>query len=691
MLGDFLREPGWAWSGRGPWGPFGEEHGFRKGLLPTRAFIDETTDLVQPSWDRDDPADLTFAATWGLPDRLGLSLSGSLTVAGPRTAPYAQVLADLPTSQAMLGALEAGSHFVAPEERAYLDDYTGVYIVRSSSPEDVVAFWNLRTFGTDLDALPAAGAEPLFHAVLERALWGAKRRKSQVPTLRVWGLDDASETTSAAILTLAKRAGVVIAPAPRDAWPPFIHQGLRTRFTRTVRVDFRATAPWVDVPLPTLPLVDDPEAYTRGVVAAEIRMHSVSGQDPRLCASVPPYRRHSSLLHATTLGAEQGRVTHDGVALGVFADSEHARFPFTSCLDVMALLFDDDRVSVAQSDVGRFQSRAAEKLGGPFSGALNQPATRAALKLAAGRKAGVTLPHLRRVAEDNRGSWPDPLSERRLETRDYSRRQVNFLLHRGFFVPTAKVQCSSCRVESHAAADDLASTMTCEFCGSTYNLALSHSLVAPEWRYRLAAHLEADRVQALFPAIASTSLLRQMRHIEEPPLPHVLGLEVVRGGKKVEADVAVYVPDRDWTLVLGEVKSGNRFDANDVSNLEYLRKGLDAKGVRCLLMFATLKDALAPEETAALRALADRSKAVALATGNLSPNMPLVLTAADLSHPPGSEGHPWRWDSKNYSGLFGTAIASCERNLGLLDVTLEGTADEMRNSCHWERSLDQDR
>jgi hypothetical protein len=352
----------------------------------------------------------------------------------------------------------------------------------------------------------------------------------------------------------------------------------------------------------------------------------------------------------------------------------------------MRLLFDEDGVSVSQSDVGRFQSRAAEKLDGPFSGVLNQPATRAVLTLAAGRRAGVTLPHLRRCAEEQRGTWPDPPFDRCIEPHLYARQQVNYLLHRGFFVPTAKVQCSSCRVQSYAAADDLASTMTCEFCGSRFSLALSHSLTPPEWRYRLAAHLEADRVQALFPAVASTSLLRQMRHVEEPPLPHVLGLEVLCEGKKMEADLAVYVPDRDWAVVLGEVKSGNRIDANDVANLEHLRDRLGGKGVRCLLMFATMKDALAPEETAALRALADRANAVPLSGGSILPNLPLVLTGPDLSHPPGSEQHPWRWDSKNYSGLFGTAITSCERNLGLSNVTLERTNDGLRARCEWEPS-----
>src|SRR3954447_3729824 len=57
-LGDLLRKPGWRWSGRGRWGPFGQETGWRKGLLPLRALIDSSTDLLQPTWNSEDPSDL---------------------------------------------------------------------------------------------------------------------------------------------------------------------------------------------------------------------------------------------------------------------------------------------------------------------------------------------------------------------------------------------------------------------------------------------------------------------------------------------------------------------------------------------------------------------------------------------------------------------------------------------------------
>ncbi|WP_148575016.1 hypothetical protein [Nocardioides caldifontis] len=50
-LADFLREPGWAWAGRGEWGPFAQQSRFRKGLLPINALVGSDADFVQPRWE----------------------------------------------------------------------------------------------------------------------------------------------------------------------------------------------------------------------------------------------------------------------------------------------------------------------------------------------------------------------------------------------------------------------------------------------------------------------------------------------------------------------------------------------------------------------------------------------------------------------------------------------------------------
>lgn len=689
-LGVLLRKPGWIWSGRGPWGPFGEEEGFRKGLLPVRSFIDTSTTLVQPTWDREDQDDLLYAANWGLPDHLGLSLASNGYDNELRSAPYLEVLSSREPNRSTVGVLSATILHIRANPRGYLDGFTGIYVVRPDHPEDVVEFWNMRVYGTKIIGVSAMGTEELLKLLISSGLpfvtdRGMNAGSEVQQDLCVWGFDDASHEISEAIQMVAARNGMKVRPYDRESWTRFEFQGLQTPFTRSIRADFRPGAHWFDIALPTLPINDEPDIIARGIIAAEINLHSVFGQDPRLTGSIPPYRRHSSLLkHALSMeGIDHARVTDSGVALGVSAERDHARFPFVYNQDVMRLLFDDDSVSITQSDIGKFQSRAAEKFGGVFSGVFSQPGNRAAVALAAGRNAGVTLPHLRQTVESQRGNWPDPLYERSLSPKDYAVQQLNRLLYSGLFVPTLRVQCSTCRADSYVSADNLATTMTCEFCGDSFKLALSHSLVQPEWRYRLAAHLRADQVQALLPALATTSFLSQLRHIEEPPLSHMLGLEVSIDRKTVEVDVAVYLPDHDWTVVLGEVKTANYIDANDIANLRFLQDKLSEKGVRCLLLFATLKDEFSSHEIDELRELVEQSKPIQTRNGRVLPNMPLVLTNPDLSQPPGSQSHPWRWDDKNFAGVIGTAIASCERNLGLRNYEFSRSNGQREIQYEW--------
>lgn len=692
-LSELLRSPGWVWGGGAQWGPFREDDGnFRTGLLPVRAFVDASTDLVQPTWDPDDPLDLVFAATWGLVSDRHLRLGSDSGDAGPRTEPHLEILSRPSTSRSIIGILAAGRKYVGLEHGAGLD---GVYVIRPDHPADIVDFWNRRSSGSAIVGVPSDGSEDLLSHLLQDSLPSVvlqSGRGADERVVFVQGLQDASARVTEAIRLAALRDGLSIRADSRgDAGAEFVFQGLRTPFTRSIRADFRVQAQSVDVPLPRLPLGDEPGALWRGAVAAEIELHRVEGQDPRLTGVLPPYRRHSALLQrvAAIEGFDRGRVTPGGVALGVDATKDHVQVPFSSNLDVMRLLFDDDVVVVAQSDVGKFQSRAAEKFSGPFSGVFNQPGVRAAILDAAGKETGVPLARLRQFVESHRGEWPDPLSPYAYRPRgekEYSGRVVNSLLHSGLFIPTLKVHCSNCRVERQASADELRSTMRCEFCGQSFSLALSNSLTNADWNYRLAAHLRADQVQALLPALAATSLLAQFRHVEEPPLPHVLGLEVSIRERKVEVDVAAYLPEPDWTLVLGEVKSANRIDSKDIENLEFLQQQLRDKGVRCLLLFATLKQKFGREEIADLRHLVERSTPTITARGTRVQNLPLVLTGPDLSQPPGSETHPWRWEKGFAAGIFGTALVSCERNLGLKSHQFVRAVDGDHCECDWDQS-----
>jgi len=655
-LGEFLSRPGWAWRGRGQWGPFASAEGgtIRTGLLPTRAILDLSSSLVLPTWNVGEAADLLLAATWGISDGLDWPVL--------RT-PYVDLIWQEGGSRGPIGALSAGMLHLT--YRGGDSFGRGVFVVRADHPQDAVEYWNRRAFGDEVIGVPADGDLGFVRNALAARQSGtqersASGRSSQV--LEVSGLELASDEVADLIRGVADRDELAIRAVERGSRPYFVFPGLHSPFTRSLRTEMAPEAHWVDVDLPTLPMAADSNAleYWRGIVAAEVTISEVRGQDPRFTPRLPPYRRHAALIQ-TVPSVDQGRVGEDGLVLGTQAHAEELRIPFALNLEVMRLLFDEP-AKVDQSDVGRFQTRASEKFGGPYTGTFTQPGVRAAVMLAARSRAGVTLPHLRQLVEHERGGWPDLLRQGTTSPREYAIRAVNGLFGSGLFVPTLRVHCSHCRVESYVSADQLATIMQCEFCGHSFDLALSHGLAPPDWHYRLAGHLRADQVEALMPALATTSVLGQLRMSQEPS-PLVLGLKVELEGHKIEVDVASFFMDPQPIAVLGEVKTANRIDDHDVQNLEFFQERLRSRGVSCLLLFATLKEQFSPEEKGALRALVERSRWTKSRSGAV-PNVPLLLTGPDLSRSPWDKEHPWRWNT-NHGGLFDTAMASCERNLGL--------------------------
>jgi hypothetical protein len=158
------------------------------------------------------------------------------------------------------------------------------------------------------------------------------------------------------------------------------------------------------------------------------------------------------------------------------------------------------------------------------------------------------------------------------------------------------------------------------------------------------------------------------------------------GRDPIEADIVAYFGRPSWVTVLGEVKTSNWIDENDVRNLEDLQHRLDDKRVRNLLLFATLKNEFGPTEVGVLRELVERCTETTTAHNAVVPRFPLLLTAKDLSLPWAHDDHPGRWgDNKRHlEGIFGTAIESCQRNLGLVSFNFIPGGDKSTAEIEWD-------
>ncbi|WP_353952494.1 hypothetical protein V6K52_03355 [Knoellia sp. S7-12] len=699
-LAEWLRSTGWGWSGRGQWGPFAQHRGFGRGLLPANSVGLMRDRLFVPEWDRDDDLDLFYTAVFGDIQGLGPGDDPDHQMAGilPNSEPIKlPLLTTRPaTTWESIGAVQGTAVGISVADRRYLDGLTGIVVARAGHPEDLVRFWNLRSYGRPILCLPNDGPKDLLDFLTRGSIQGVtlmlgggpEPRKEEC--LMVWGLEHSTGPTRAAIDSMAER----LCLTPReglDRMEGVGHPGLETRFESSFRTEFRPTAPIAMVRVPTVPL--DPSAKLMpGVVAVQMTINNAHGLDPRSTAQYPPYRRHGKVLQRLigTVDVDHVRINAegDGVVVGHQASRDEAPLGFPPHLDGIHALFDDISLKVAQSDDGKFQTRAAEVLGGPFASLAIQPGVRAVIDKAAGTPAGLTLAQLQASVRSNRGVWPDALFSNQTP-QEYCTSVTNELLFSGLFVPMLDVHCSNCRVESQVSPRDLDATIRCEFCGEDFKLALSLSLSRnkSKWRYRLASHLSPEKVKALLPALATMSLLGQLSSTNGHPSLHAFGVTFTPAGRDpIEADIVAYLDRPSWVTVLGEVKNSNWIDANDIRNLEELQRRLDDKHVRSLLLFTTLKDEFGQTEVRALRDYVERCTETTTAHNTAVPRFPLLLTAKDLSLPWAHDDHPWRWgDNKGHiEGIFGTAVESCRRNLGLDSFRFPTEGEKGTAEIHWD-------
>jgi hypothetical protein len=551
--------------------------------------------LVIPSWAEDDPHALYFTALWGAPLAANQLGDGNTMPAYPLPSESVNALPSSGPDPAAVGLLAATSRHLSVQPSAYDKPYSAVHVVGTDSLRDLVRFWNARTLGGNVVALADNLQSQLAAYLLSREVpnYSFKTGNSTEISgyvLPVVGLDRAGAGVRSALEEEAARRGFELREQSTDHIYIDPFRGLRTPFVQYFQTTVEADGSPGRAPLPPLPVVRTPEHFLQGMVAAEIDVHEVRGQDPRFTSAVPPLRKQASLLLAVTVVGDVAceRVTDDGVLVAVRPSSGLVPVPFVYRLEVFSALFDDAGVEVDQTANGRFQQRAAQVLGGEFTQLFNQPGLRAAVEVIARRDRGAPFAQARNEVLNNRGEWPDLLSRRGRSDMEYANGTIRGFLHTGLVVPIVDVQCGYCRIESQLTADELRTVNVCEFCGHSTNWALSMALKNPEWKYRLASHMTLDKARDLMAVLSTASTVAQANVNTGADICAVLGLQIQLPGRQpVEIDFAAYFRHPTGAVVIGEIKGHKPIDANDVANLEAVQNFLESKNVTTIVLLGT--------------------------------------------------------------------------------------------------------
>lgn len=342
-LDEFLRRSHYGWRGRGRYNPFADDEGLRTGLLGANA-VAASTGIELGVWQGPTDPAIAVAAY------LGKSLSND------------ELGADRPINDTTR-LLKLATSYVRPTPRGFV-------VLRDKNGQDVAQFWNCRSLSDATYPLTASSADFNEAVLAEVANVGVfsepspKGARHTAPVeIPVWGYDDLDAGEQERLEKWARERQSRLIALPRDdaltgTWFP----GFERIASNGFRFDARPTARLIPLDIPKLPLHDSVGLFP-GIVAAEIDFHEASGVDPRLTVSLPPYRRHAKLIDRQGYGADQVRISSVGPVLGVQANLDDISVLNAYQLDVMQLLFDDDKVVVGQSDEGKFQTRAAELFG----------------------------------------------------------------------------------------------------------------------------------------------------------------------------------------------------------------------------------------------------------------------------------------------------------------------------------------
>ncbi|WP_460968430.1 hypothetical protein [Pedococcus soli] len=571
---------------------------------------------------------------------------------GPQNPFMGQKMADLPAAFAT-----RSSTFGVPV----------VLAVDRTEPEHMRWAWNVRSLGVPIALIDQAMTPP------SEEQWGdilstfdlTAEDAGGTAVLVCWDLTaDSSEAPYDLAKAVAYRSDSVQVNYMVGLEPPPLRQcTVTTPFEEPFQVSLPYGAMRTSLSLPAIPLAARPnhpllEFHT---VAAEVQIERVVGSDPRLVGRVPADPAFSDLLeHVTDDMPRALRPTEDGYVAGVRASTRRMRLQLHRKADVFSRLFVDG-CDVSQSDDGLFQTRAGELLGGSASGALSQPGMAAALRLLAGHPTGVPPQRIKNEIAGNLGSWPGDLW--RATDEDYADDVFNHLMRSGMINAVLKAKCLYCRAWMYLEPQALAHEVHCDFCGQDVKLAPILASRAHTWQLRLAGHLGQAQVQAMIPVLATVGQLAHLTQVEGGLDCHDLGLMVMKGSRRAEADVVAILPGVEPALVLGEVKSRNRVDAKDVGNLEWLRDNVRLDSMRTQLLFATTKDDFGDEERALLRDHCQRQAVREDEFGRPTVAFPLLLTGRDLFLPWMDDDNIWRAGPGR--GLSGIAEESCRRRLGL--------------------------
>lgn len=491
----------------------------------------------------------------------------------------------------------------------------GLVIGDSQDAEHLIRFWNLRASGSDVvfwavDAPNRTEQYCLEHFKQVTDL-AAERGAAWSPN--IWlcdeGIDVPDPVTAFAAKTKGEFAKLQV---HRDPWHTITRSSVwetsSTSVLGSVETNQFGTRQ-AAIAIPTEPFDNaegEPHWLPRWLVTVSATGEfDYSGYTVRI-PSVPPLNRWA----ARELG-QFHELRLNGGTVGIVArpGETNVRMRLVRHEDLAAALFDLIGFKATLSPAGRATKQIIAQMGGLERCRL--------FRLHGVREL------LRRPSRPY--SWQEAMQC--IEDKGAFKRYVNVpsvgetfrrLLDNEVFNARMEIQCPECTVRSRYTPEALATDLRCPRCRREF--ALSPLVKAASWRYEASGFFETPNQHGALPVILA--MMRLEHAISTSSQVIVPSLELVNQNMRCEVDLVSIVQgyDGSLTLAVGECKGGNdQILDTDVANLEMIVNGFDELGIKCVPLFATIRDEFSDDEIEQFRDMSKR-----LITG------PVLLTKREL-------------------------------------------------------------
>jgi hypothetical protein len=524
---------------------------------------------------------------------------------------------------------------------------TIIFLFDASAPTDVLDFWNLRAFGCSVVPVPKQCAGEMANdcATLVRQVY--RPYENNVAIMRHALLMGSRSTT----MDEVRAFGNTLQVQEPDAWEQLSYPDFYAQDSRwagePMRSELRQAEVSLQVPvndnciefeLPAPEFVDQYQSKVSATAgwANVLTVYAESG-DANIASLLPP---GSTCFGGTwrVLAGEYIRVNREGIVLVRGWMGRSHRMSLPSGTEVIADWLEQQRYKAEVSSAGKITREVVRSLGGIHRAyhladegilrLLNDMAHGSAVEEGQGGDTSSSKGKTR-ANTVTRGTLFGVLLKRYHNDKNFAGERLEQLVSLGVVRVGLHIQCPQCAQHTWFGLDSLSEKLNCERCLNEFGFPSTNPEELAQWRYRAVGPFSIENyAQGSYCTVLALHALAKISPYGMTWSPS-LNLTPTRGAA-IECDFAAVCASRAYeprhiTLVLGECKTFDRFEAKDLSRARALARAFPGAAIA----FCTMRKALEPAEIKRIASLASSGRETL--SGGERRNPVIILTETELT------------------------------------------------------------